>query len=79
MEMINFHISHWHLQKMIQMTRVNHINFRCPETREWLSSRNEVTYLTAMKHAFVKAHIPHIWYLLGKSYFYTLFKKTVSL
>ena len=55
MEMINFHISHWHLQKMIQMTRVNHVNFRCPETREWLSSRNEVTYLTAMKHALVLA------------------------
>jgi len=72
MEMINFHISHWHLHKMIQMTRVNHIN--C--TREWLSSSNEITYLTAMKHAFVKAHI---WYLLGKSYFYTLFKKRVSL
>jgi len=32
-----------------------------------------------VKHAFVKAHIPLIWYLMGKSYLHKLLKKIASL
>ena len=52
MEKINFHMSHWHSFKMIQMTRVNHINFTCPEhqrvalfpQRNYLSYSNETRF-----------------------------------